>query len=531
MRPGNDYARTFPPILPPVRYDSLTRSHWHTSKSQAILQQEALGCITFTTALDRFQTWVLICLLRVHFVRAHRSGLSRLAATRAAFVGRSRVLVGWSRRKKSGPSFWILACATICQAVLCLLSLLPKYLRISASPTYILHYLLALAWFWIGMGREQHWYPYIAQAVLLVIPLCIFARQTLHSTGAATQRRAEFLAANLASRNKWPLDLAECRGWPELKAFREALYLDATPALKLLEHPRFEVHFAALVALEFHKNWRTGQAEKILKAAADTDEEDVRAAAVLAVANVEDRYLVESVANYLADRSPKVRKAASEALLWDLENRWGWIRHAVRKALANAHATDDSVDVFAYLSLPDAAVDDLIAWTTEKGLLSQRASTVLAGYYSKRLDVDSDGALCKKLSKAVVQTKLAPALRIELARVLCARQQLSLKSAEALLDAANPVPLRLVAAETLLQQSQIELARTTLLDLARIPNRELALSTARVVQRYMGVDLGLILSDPLPALNTRQAQDAVIRLIRWAEEQVNAETYTAATVR
>ena len=381
------------------------------------------------------------------------------------------------------------------------------------------------------MGREQHWYPYIAQAVLLVIPLCIFARQTLHSTGAATQRRAETLAATLASKEKWPFDLNECRAWPELKAFREALYLDATPALKLLEHPRHEVQFAALVALEFHKNWRAGQAEKILKAAADTDEEEVRAAAVLAVANVEDRYLVESVANYLADRSPKVRKAASEALLWDLENRWGWIRHAVRRALGNAHATDDSVDVFAYLSLPGAAVDDLIAWTAEKGLLSQRAASVLAGYYSKRLDVDSDGKLCQKLCDAVAATKLAPPLRFELARVLCARQQLSQASAEALLDGANPVPLRLVAAESLLQQGMSELPRAALLDLARIPNRELALSTARVVQRYMSVDLGLTLSEPLPALNTRQAQDAVIRLIRWAQEQVSAETYTAATVR
>jgi HEAT repeat protein len=466
--------------------------------------------------------------------RSHRlnsAGTFRLAATRAFLLGVPVFLLAGAVGRSTGASFWILSCATVCQAVLCLLSLLPKYLRISASPTYILHYLLALAWFWIGAGREQHWYPYVAQAVLLVIPLCIFARQTLHSTGAATQRRAEFLAETLASKDKWPFDLAECRAWPELKAFREALYLDATPALKLLESPRHEVQFAALVALEFHKNWRAGQAEKILKAAVDTDDEDVRAAAVLAVANVEDRYLVESVANYLADPSAKVRRAASEALLWDLENRWGWIRHAVRKALGNPHATNDSVDVFAYLSLPNAAVDDLIAWTAEKGLLSQRAASVLAGYYGKRLDVDSEGKLCKKLCKAVAQMKLAPALRFELARVLCARQQLTQAAAETLLDGANPVPLRLVAAESLLQQGQGDLARATLLDLARIPNRELALSTARVVQRYMGIDLGLMLSEPLPALNTRQAQDAVIRLIRWAQEQVTAETYTAATIR
>jgi hypothetical protein len=417
-----------------------------------------------------------------------------------------------------------LLAGTICQAVVSLQSLRPKQAQLAASPTYILHYLLALAWFWIGAGQEQHWYPYVAQAVLLVIPLCIFARQTLYSTGAATQRRARDLAARLASRTKWPKDLAECRTWPEVKAFREALYLDATPALKLLEHARHEVHFAALVALEFHKNWRAGQAERVLKAAADADEPEVRAAAVLATANVEDRFLVENVANYLADPSPMVRRAASEALLWDLENRWSWIRNAVRKALANPEATGDSVNAFAYLALPTAAVDDMISWTTEKGLLAQRTAKVLAGYYTKRLEVDTEGEVCRKLCRAITRTKLSSALRVELARVLCARQQLTQQAAEALLDAANSVPLRLIAAESLLQQGHIDLVKPTLLDLARIPNRELALLTARVVQRFMGVDLGLTLSEPLPPLNTRQAQDVVIRLIRWAQEQTAGES-------
>lgn len=450
-------------------------------------------------------------------------GAFRLALTRAFLLGVPVFLLAGQMGRSSGPSFWILLCGVFCQAVLCLLSLRPKQVRISASPTYILHYLLALAWFWIGAGQEQHWYPYVAQAVLLVIPLCIFARQSLYSTGAATQRRAEYLAARLGSRTRWPLDLSEIRTWPEVKAFREALYLDATPALRLLEHHRFEVHFAALVALEFHKNWKAGQAERVLKAAADADEEDVRAAAVLATANVEDRFLVENVANYLSDPSPKVRRAAAEALLWDLENRWSWIRHAVRKALANPEATGDSVSVFAYLALPTAAVDDMISWTTEKGLLAQRSATVLAGYYTKRLEVDSDGEVCRKLCHAISRTKLAPALRIELARVLCARQQLSPEAAGAMLNAANAVPLRLIAAESLLQQSQFDLVKPTLVDLARIPNRELALSTARVVQRFMGVDLGLTLSEPLPALNTRQAQDVVIRLIRWSQEQTALE--------
>jgi hypothetical protein len=460
------------------------------------------------------------------------SGAFQLAVTRALLLSIPVFLLAGAAARSDGAAFWVLLSGTVCQAVICFLSLRPKYLHVSAAPTYLLHYLLALAWFWVGAGREQHWYPCVAQAILLVVPLCIFARQTLHSTGAATQRRADLLASNLATRSKWPLDLDEVRAWPEIKAFRQALYLDASPALRLLEHPRHEVHFAAMVALEFHKHWRPGQAERILKAAADTEEEEVRAAAVLAIANVEDRYLVETVANYLADHSARVRRAASEALLWDLENRWGWIRHAVRKALANASAPGDSVEVFAYLSLPTIAVDDLISWTTEKGTLAQRSSQVLAGYYNKRLGVETDGKLCENLVRALTSNRLAQPLRIELARVLCARQQLTVEASQTLLDAANPVPLRLVAAESLLQQSQADVARPTLVDLARIPNRELALTTARVVQRYMNVDLGLVLSEPLPALNTRQAQDTVIRLIRWAQEQTALESQNLmATVR
>src|SRR5581483_1405163 len=126
------------------------------------------------------------------------SGAFRLAVTRALLLSVPVFLLAGATSRSSGTNFWILLSGTICQGVICFLSLRPKYLHISAAPTYLLHYLLTLAWFWVGAGREQHWYPYVAQAVLLVVPLCIFARQTLHSTGAATQRRAELLASSLA---------------------------------------------------------------------------------------------------------------------------------------------------------------------------------------------------------------------------------------------------------------------------------------------------------------------------------------------
>jgi hypothetical protein len=53
-------------------------------------------------------------------------------------------------------------------------------------------------------------------------------------------------------------------------------------------------------------------------------------------------------------------------------------------------------------------------------------------------------------------------------------------------------------------------------DLARLPNREIALATADVVQRRLGVDLGLGLGQPLPPVHSRQAAEIVRRVMAWA---------------
>jgi hypothetical protein len=53
-------------------------------------------------------------------------------------------------------------------------------------------------------------------------------------------------------------------------------------------------------------------------------------------------------------------------------------------------------------------------------------------------------------------------------------------------------------------------------DLARLPNREIALATADVIQRRLGVDLGLGLGQPLPAVHSRPAAEVTRRVMRWA---------------
>ena len=86
--------------------------------------------------------------------------------------------------------------------------------------------------------------------------------------------------------------------------------------------------------------------------------------------------------------------------------------------------------------------------------------------------------------------------------------------------AANPAPLRLLAAETLLsaEDDQNPEAVAALHDLARLPNREIALATADVVQRRLGLDLGLALGEPLPPVQSRQAAEVARRVMLWATQ-------------
>jgi hypothetical protein len=124
----------------------------------------------------------------------------------------------------------------------------------------LLLYLTGLAWLWLALSASEldDWYLHFAQAILLVVSVVVFAFQILVDSGAEDRRRAQMLAQRLADRRDWPADLHDCWKLPEVKALREALYNDATPALALLSNRRPQVRLAALAALDFHKHWRRG---------------------------------------------------------------------------------------------------------------------------------------------------------------------------------------------------------------------------------------------------------------------------------
>jgi hypothetical protein len=58
-----------------------------------------------------------------------------------------------------------------------------------------------------------------------------------------------------------------------------------------------------------------------------------------------------------------------------------------------------------------------------------------------------------------------------------------------------------MAVEAVLAEGRNDAALRALYEIARLPNREIALATAEVAQRLLGVDLGIVPGEPLPPLN------------------------------
>jgi hypothetical protein len=454
-----------------------------------------------------------------------------LSANRLALVGSmarlvillvpTGLLMGASLRH-SGANSIMLWMGTAFQVGVCILYMINiRMRRQTYAPALIACYLSALAWIWWGANQED-WYNNLTKAVLLIVPLLGFAQQTLMESGAPAIRRARVLSNRLARRKEWPSDLAACRSLPEVKALRAAMAMDAAPALVLLDHPRPEVRVAALAALEFRKDWRPGQAELVLQVAQRAEQPAIRAAAVTALGNLEDRALVETVAQFLHDASCEVRRAAIEALLWDTEKRWSWIRFAVRRILADPLFLTDGPLLHDGELLTPEAVRDLTAWCAEKGALASRAALTLGAHYNRALSERPDESVVRALRTQLGDSHTPAVLRLELGRLLQDQQELDYPLLEKMLDPKNPAPLRLIASEAMLTEHGEgpgrPAAMAALRDLARLPNREIALATADVIQRRLGVDLGLGLGQPLPPIHSRQAAEITRRVMMWATQ-------------
>jgi hypothetical protein len=432
------------------------------------------------------------------------------------------ILLAAAQRAPDGQSM-ILWFGAAFQAIIGGMTLLSQHAwRQSIAPMVVTLYLTALSWLWFGDPVDD-WLNHFGKAVLVVVPLSAFGYQSLRDSGALVLRRANTLAQRLADRQEWPSDLAAVRNLPEVKALRAALVYDAGPALVLLHHKRAEVRLAALAALEFRKEWSAGQAELVLQVAQAAEQPAIRASAVAALGNIENRELIEMVASFLHDNSREVRCAAIEALLWDCEKRWPWIRFHARRLLADPLFSGDGPMIPDGQLLAVEAVKDLTGWCAEKGTISARAAHTLAAHYNRLLSERPEAQVVAHLRSRLSEPHTPAVFRLELGKLLQLHQELDVDLLEKLADPANPGSLRLIACETILAEHGDKpmlrsLAVNALKDLARLSNRELALATADVVQRRLGVDLGLGLGQPLPPLHSRQATDITRRVMRWANQ-------------
>jgi hypothetical protein len=395
----------------------------------------------------------------------------------------------------------------------------PKALHQPPGTAVIMLYAIGLSWLLLGALGQSDWFIHFAQAALLVVALLVFASQCLQESGAPALRRARTMAARLKNRRDWPAELQACCQLPEVKALRDALQVDAAPALALLTDSRPQVRVAALAALEYRQNWRTHQPEVVLQIARQAAEPEVRAAAVNALANVEDRVLLESLSEFLHDTSALVRTTATEALLWNTEQLWPWIRLAVRRALADPLCQEDGALQNEGTVFPPEVVADLISWCSEKGVLAVRAALTLGAHFNQALALGAGLTIVEEMRRYLADVHAPVMLRLEVARVLYNHRELDDQVLRRLLDPSNPAPLRLIAVEALLNRGQSPEAMAALHDLARLPNREIALGIADVVQRRLGLDLGLPRGQPLPPLHSRQAADVARRVLAWANRQ------------
>jgi hypothetical protein len=453
-----------------------------------------------------------------------RVGLSRRVIRTALHFLPVTLMFIISLRLEEGKS-QVLWLGTIVQAVGCLFVVgTRKISRQSPMPVIIL-YVIALAWLVLGAGHIVDWFLNLAQAALLVVPLLYFARQCLRDSGAAAMRRARQLAAQLGARKDWPADLLACRLLPQVKALRESLHFDASPALDLLSNLRPAVRVAALAALEFRTSWRPGQPQIVLQLAQRAPEPEVRAVAVNALANIDDRVILESLAALMRDPSSLVRQTTAEALLWNTEQRWNWIRDSVHNALADTIGQDDGPLRLTGSQMTPQALEDLHSWAAEKGVTALRATLTLAAYYGQILAAGTTPALVEELRKRLADPHTPPLLRLELARLLQQYRELDGQNLLELVGPSMPAPVRLIAVEALLARGgQCPEAISALHDLARLPNREIALSTADVVQRRLGIDLGLPRNQPLPAVHTRTAAEVARRVQQWASQHEVADS-------
>jgi hypothetical protein len=257
----------------------------------------------------------------------------------------------------------------------------------------------------------------------------------------------------------------------------------------------------------------------VLQAAQDASDPAVRVAAINALVHSSDHFLLEAVAGFLADPAPEVRRAAGEAAIAAAGRHWPTLRYAVHEEMADPQFAADGPLPLGTGELPPQVVADLHEWAGEGGVLARRATATLIAYYGQLLDAHASAEALAEELRDMVREKTTPSiLRVELAQLLFEQNLLDAASMEPYLASDQPTALRLLAADAILSVGRHEKAEETLRAIARLPNREITLAVAQMLQKRLGVDVGLNLPKP-PAVQSRQAAEIARRVMQWAAEE------------
>lgn len=379
----------------------------------------------------------------------------------------------------------------------------------------------ALPFFYYLPTTNNYFLIALSQALLWFFALVGFVSFWLQRSGSLMYRKARRLSEEIGRKTDWPPELARCKDVPEVRAFREAIRYDAGPALNLLDHTHPGVRIAALAALEYRAHWQIGQPNEVLRLLETDRVPEVRTQAIRALGALRDRRITELMANALSDQDENVRDAAAEMLFNKSERRsrdrrWQWMRNGVRLALSSNFLTDQGPILQDGQILSGEAVADFVAWSGDRGPLGIRAAETLGVHYSRLMREEPDETGREIIG--IVENAQTPALlRVQLARLTSSQFKGDIRLMEKLLGAGNPVPLRQMAAETLLTRtSRHPEALATLREIAKLGNRELALDTARIVQHCLNVDLGIAIGQPMPHPASPRAADITRKLLQWA---------------
>jgi hypothetical protein len=237
----------------------------------------------------------------------------------------------------------------------------------------------------------------------------------------------------------------------------------------------------------------------------------------MALANVDDAQLASTITVYLRDASPDVRRAAAEALLWDADRRWLDIRQGVREAFSDPRCVDDGPLPISS-TIPTQLMVDLSIWAGQSGLIATRATTTLISYFHRELNQNPSPELVDALATKVRDGKISSSLRVEYAQLLADQHFVDGDFWRLLLNAGQPSFLRLLAAGALLREGQDAAAVEALRDVAKVPNREIALQIAAIVQKFLRFDMGLPLGGTVPEAHSKLAAEVARRVIEWAAD-------------